>query len=111
MGLKPRTKASASAPTAKRFMFLTFGFEKPSAEAMGAWGNWFKSVGDRIVDQGGFWTGGQKISEGGPTDLPFGRDSITGYMIFTAADFAEASELAQSCPYVDCNHLYEIMSK
>lgn len=111
MGLKPRTKASSNAADMKRFMFLTFGFEKPTPEVMGAWGSWFKSIGDRIVDQGGFWNGGQKISDAGLTDLPFGPDSITGYLIFTATDFAEASELAKACPAVASNHLYEIMSK
>ncbi len=107
MGQKPETNSTDM----KRFMFLTFGFEKPTAEMMAEWGNWFTSIGDRIVDQGGFWNGGQKITEAGGTDLPFGPDSITGFLIFTAKDISEASELASACPVVASNHLYEILSK
>tara|TARA_R110002096_G_scaffold436061_1_gene666632 strand:- start:16011 stop:16289 length:279 start_codon:yes stop_codon:yes gene_type:complete len=92
-------------------MFLTFGFEKPTPEVMGAWGSWFKSIGERIADQGGFWNGGQNISDSGTSALPFGPDSITGFLIFTAKDLAEASKLAKGCPVVANNQLFEIMTK
>lgn len=38
----------------KKFMFLHFGFEKPTPEIMKAWQAWFESISDRQVDQGGF---------------------------------------------------------
>jgi len=38
----------------KRFMFLHFGFEKPTPEIMAAWNKWFESVADKTVGKGGF---------------------------------------------------------
>ena len=38
----------------KKFMFLHFGFEKPTPEIMKAWHTWFNSISDKQVDQGGF---------------------------------------------------------
>jgi hypothetical protein len=38
----------------KNFVFLTYGFEKPTPEIMEAWGKWFESIRDRIVEQGHF---------------------------------------------------------
>ena len=46
----------------KKFMLLHFGFEKPTPEIMAAWGQWFESVADKIVDQGGHFSGGREIS-------------------------------------------------
>ncbi len=38
----------------KKFMLLHFGFEKPTPEIMAAWGEWFESVADKSVENGGF---------------------------------------------------------
>ena len=45
----------------KQFMFLHFGFEKPSPEIMQAWQSWFASIAQRQVAQGGF-KGGREIT-------------------------------------------------
>ena len=92
----------------KKFLFLTIGFEKPSPEAMGEWQAWFGSMGERIVEQGGLWNGGKELTADGVKDLPFGADSITGYLIFTAESAEQAEELAKSCPVVASNRVYEI---
>ena len=34
----------------KKFMFLHFGFEKPTPEIMEAWMAWFESIADKQVD-------------------------------------------------------------
>ena len=94
-----------------KYMFLSIGFEKPTPEIMGAWENWFKSVSDRIVEQGGLWGGGREITKDGTTDLPLGPDSITGYLIFNAETLDEAVKLAAACPIVLSNRVYEITSK
>jgi len=31
---------------------LHYGFEKPTPEIMAAWGKWFESIKDRIIDMG-----------------------------------------------------------
>ena len=42
----------------KKYLLLHYGFEKPTAEIMEAWGAWFESNADKIVEQGSF-TGGR----------------------------------------------------
>lgn len=106
MGSKSRTQTAGN-----KYMFLTIGFEPPTPEQMGAWGAWFKSIDDRMVDQGGFWAGGTEFTQGGSTALPFGKDSITGFVIFRAKDQDEAEALAAACPIVASNRVYEIKTK
>ena len=91
-----------------QFLILHIGFEKPSPEDMAGWNAWFQSIADRKVDQGGF-RGGREITSSGTTDLPFGKDSITGYTIIEAEDLEEAEKLASSCPIVASTQVYAIM--
>ena len=105
MGSKPRVAPG------KKFMFLSIGFERPTPEQMKEWGAWFKSIGDRMIDQGGFWSGGREFTKQGSTELTFGPDAITGYVVFTAEDRADAEALTSKCPVVASNRVYEIMSK
>lgn len=95
----------------KKYMFLSFGFEKPTPEIMGAWQAWFESMADRIVDQGGLWGGAREITKDGTKELPLGLDSITGYLIFNAESLDEAASLAEACPIVASNRVYEISQK
>ena len=95
----------------KNYLFLSFGFEKPTPEIMSAWGKWFESIAERTVDQGGLWGGGREITKDGTTDLPLGKDSITGFLIFTAESLEEAEKIAQDCPIIASNRVYEIMKK
>ncbi len=94
----------------KKYMFLMFGFEKPTQELMSAWGKWFESIADKVVDQGGFHGGAREISDAGTINLPMGMESITGYTIINAESFDEAVELAQSNPYVASIRVYEIVT-
>ena len=94
----------------KKFMFLHFGFEKPTPEIMGAWGKWFESIADKTVDQGGHFSGAREISKSGTKDLPMGLESITGYTIIEAADLDAAEKIAQDNPYIASIRVYEIMA-
>ena len=93
----------------KKFMLLHCGFEKPTPEIMGAWGAWFESIADRTVDQGGF-SGGREISASGTEDLPWGKESMTGYNIIEAEDLDEAEKIAQACPFIASVRVYELRS-
>ena len=93
----------------KRFMLLHFGFKKPTQEIMVAWGEWFESLGDRNVGQGGFMAG-KEISSAGTRELPMGPESITGYNIIAAASMEEAAEIAAANPYISSIRVYEIRS-
>jgi hypothetical protein len=94
----------------KRFMFLHYGFEKPTPEIMAAWGKWFEAVGDKMTDFGHF-PGGRETSDAGTKDLPLGEDSITGYCIISADSLDDAEQIAQSCPHIASTRVYEMMTK
>ena len=93
----------------KKFMFLHFGFEKPTPEIMKSWHAWFRSISDKQVDQGGFG-GGREISKSGTKDLPWNMESITGYNIIEAESLDAAEKLAQSNPFIASIRIYELRS-
>ena len=93
----------------KKFMILHFGFEHPTPEIMEAWGQWFKSIADLQVDQGGF-SGGREISKAGTKDFPWGMESITGFIVIEADDLDAAEKIAQGNPYIASVRVYEIRS-
>jgi hypothetical protein len=93
----------------KKFMYLHFGFEKPTPEIMMAWQAWFDSIADKQVEQGGF-SGGREISKKGTRDLPWDRESITGYNIIEAESLDAAEKLAQGNPFISSIRIYEIRS-
>jgi len=91
----------------KKFMFLHFGFEKPTPEIMQAWHAWFESIADKQVDQAGF-SGGREISRNGTRDLPWDGESITGYNIVEAESLDAAEKLARSNPFIRSIRIYEL---
>lgn len=92
----------------KKFAFLTVGFEKPTPEIMAAWGQWFESIKDNIVDKYHL-KNGKELSDDGSRDLPWGLDSITGMMIVTAESLEEAERMAQGNPWITSIRVYEMM--
>ncbi len=92
----------------KKFAMLTIGFEKPTPEIMQAWGKWFESIEENIVDKSHL-SGGKEISSKGTKDLPLGLDSITGILIVTAKSLDEAMKMAESNPYIASIRVYEMM--
>jgi hypothetical protein len=91
----------------KHFLILHYGFEKPTPEQMGAWNEWFESIAEKQVDRGGL-PGGREISNSGTKELPFEKDSITGYTVIEAEDLDEAEKIASECPIVVSTRVYEI---
>ena len=94
----------------KKFMLLHLGFEKPTPEIMSAWGKWLESITDKTTHQGGFMAG-KEITKSGSKDLPFAKDSITGFNIINAKSLEEAEKVAQSCPFIAGIRVYELRSK
>lgn len=94
----------------KKFVFLNYGFVPPTPEIMEAWGNWFVSIGDKMVDSGGPAGAGREITRAGTTDLALDLDALTGYVIINAADLDEATAIAETCPIVTGIRVYETMS-
>jgi len=95
----------------RKFVLLHYGFEKPTPEIMAAWGKWFESMKDRIIDMGGHFSGGREISKAGTKDLPLAPESITGFTIVSADSLDDAEKMAQRNPYISSIRVYEIMSK
>ena len=93
----------------KKFVFLAYGYEKPTKEIMEAWGQWLASIKDSIVDQGHFGAG-IELTQRGTNELPLDKEAITGYLIFKAKDINEAEKIAKRCPIITSNRVYEIMS-
>ncbi len=93
----------------KRFMFLHFGFEKPTPEIMEAWKAWFEAIADKQVDQGGFGAG-REISKSGTRDLPWNMEAITGYNIIEADSLDAAEALARMNPFIASIRIYELRS-
>ena len=93
----------------KSYLILHYGFEQPSPEEMGAWNKWFESIKDIQVDMGGLG-GGREISHSGSRDLPFGKDTLTGYTVIKAESLDEAEKIALECPIVLSTRVYEFRS-
>jgi hypothetical protein len=91
----------------KKFVLLHYGFETPTPEIMDAWGKWFESIAEVTVDQGGF-SAGREISDKGTTDLPWGKDTITGYNVIEAESLDAAEKVAIACPFISGIRVYEI---
>ena len=89
------------------FMILHYGFEQPTAEDMEGWNQWFASIADRQLERGGF-AGGREITSSGIEDLPFAKDSLTGYTLIQADSLDEAEGIARDCPIVASTRVYEI---
>ncbi len=60
----------------KKFVIFHYGFEMPTPAIMDAWGKWFASIGDKIVDPGSPLGAGREISRAGTKDLPMDMDSL-----------------------------------
>lgn len=91
----------------KNFLILHYGFVQPTPEEMGEWNKWFESISAIQVEKGHF-PGGREISPAGTEDLPFGKDSITGYTIIEAESLDDAEKIASQCPIVGSTRVYEI---
>ncbi|MBM9500261.1 hypothetical protein JWG44_08365 [Leptospira sp. 201903071] len=94
----------------KKYLLLSIGFEKPTQEIMEAWGNWFSSIKDKIVDAGGHFSKGREITHNGTIQLPLDLNAITGYIIVNADSIDEAEEIALKCPIITSLKVFEIMS-
>ena len=93
----------------KKFVLISYGFETPTPEIQQAWGKWFTSIGDRMVD-GSPLGNGREISQAGTEALPLGLDSLTGYCVIHADSLDEAEKIAKDCPIITSIRVYEAKS-
>lgn len=92
----------------KKFVLIAVGFTPPTPEIGAAWGKWFESIGDRMVDGGNPLGPGKEVSKDGDVkDLPLDLDATTGYLIINAADMNDAVGIAKECPSITSMRVYE----
>jgi hypothetical protein len=91
----------------KKYVFLSVGYVTPSPEIQEAWGKWFESIGDKIIDGGSPFGAAREITRDGTKELPLGLDSITGYTIINAENLEEAEKIAKTCPIITAIRIYE----
>ncbi|MGH3458081.1 hypothetical protein [Aeromicrobium sp.] len=95
----------------KKFVLLYRGSRDmvPTDESMAAWGEWFTSLGDKVVDAGNPFGQGREVTSGGTTELPLDADGVTGYTLINALDIDEAEKIALSHPTVPAIQVFEAM--
>lgn len=96
-----------------RFLFVYHGGGKPESEeegerAMEAWGKWFSSMGDQVVDAGNPVGASTTVTSGGAVVNDGGANPATGYGVFEASDLDEAVSLARGCPILESGGSVEL---
>ena len=94
----------------KKFVLAHYGYETPTQEIMDAWGAWFASYGDKIVETVGTFGAGIEISHAGSRDLPLNEEGATGYSIIEAESLDAAVAIAKDCPFITSIRVYEVMT-
>ena len=84
-----------------KFLFIVYGppaeSEGERAAGMAAMAEWYKSLGQALVDPGAPFIGASTVSEAGIEDGAIGPNA-SGYNFVQAASLAAAAELARGCP-------------
>ena len=94
----------------KKFVFLSSGYVTPTQEIKEAWGKWFASFGDKMVDPGSPFGPGREITHSGTKELPVDKAATVGYCIIHANNMDEAVKIAEACPIITSIRVYEAMS-
>ncbi len=86
------------------FIFAYHGGKKPESQeegekAMAAWGSWYESMGDQVVNPGNPVGMSKTVSNSGTAD-DGGANPLSGYTIVRANDIDSACKMAQGCPMV-----------
>lgn len=72
--------------------------ESEQAAAMAAWGAWFGTLGDAVVDIGNPTGVSTTLAADGSTSAGGGANPLTGYSLINASDLDAAVSLAKGCP-------------
>ncbi len=93
------------------YLLAYTGGSRPESEEeqqaqMAAWGGWFGSLGESVVDGGAPFAGSASINGGGVSEG--GASSLTGYSVLKADSLDAATELAQGCPILSNGGAVEV---
>lgn len=74
---------------------------------MAAWGQWYGSMGDALIDAGAPFSQHAGVgTDGGDTDPS--ATKMTGYTVIKTADLAAAKSIAKACPVLDSGNSVQI---
>lgn len=82
--------------------------EADQATVMAAWGAWFGSLGDAVVDGGNPTGPSQTLASDGSTTVGGGANPISGYSLINATDLDAAVSLAKGCPVLASGGTIEV---
>jgi len=72
--------------------------EEAMGELMEAWGAWFGSMGDALLDGGNPIAGARTVKGDGSVSDGGGANPLTGYSLIEADSFDAAVAIAKGCP-------------
>jgi len=75
--------------------------------AMAAWGGWFGSLGQAVVDGGNPFGPSATVTDAGSVS-DGASASLSGYSVLSADSLSAASELAKSCPVLAAGGTVEV---
>lgn len=78
------------------------------AKIMEAWGAWFGSMGDAVVDGGNPISRAVTVSPDRTSSEGGGANPLTGYSLISADDLDGAVKLAEGCPVLDAGGTVEV---
>lgn len=81
--------------------------EAEQAAEIAAWGAWYGSLGQAVVDGGSPFGASSGIAADG-TISAGGPSGLTGYTILAAESLAAAGELAKGCPHLRSGGTIEV---
>jgi hypothetical protein len=81
----------------------------PSQQAavMAAWGAWYGSMGQAVVDGGNPFGASASVAADG-TVADGAPSGLTGYTIVSAESLSAATELAKGCPHLQSGGIVEV---
>jgi hypothetical protein len=82
--------------------------EEEQAKAMAAWGAWFGSLGDAVVDAGNPTGPSRTVAGDGSASAGGGPNPVTGYTLISAANLDAAVSLAKGCPILSSGGTIEV---
>jgi len=77
-------------------------------KAMAAWGAWFGSLGNAIVDAGNPTGASKTVAADGSASAGGGPNPVTGYTLLSANDLESAVSLAKGCPILATGGTIEV---
>lgn len=85
------------------YIYHSTNITPPSSDVMQAWGEWYQSLGNKVID-GGSPLGGPNKGVVRNGTIKQEADSVLGYAVIDASDLNEAMEMAKGNPLANAEN-------